>query len=553
MASPIQMPALSPTMKEGKITRWLKKEGDKISSGEAVAEVETDKSNLEVEAYEDGVLLKIVIAEGESAPVGSPIGFVGEKGEKVEAGGQKAAPAAAAPAKADAPAKSAEAPKPAAKPASAPAKTDGPQAIPVQMPALSPTMKEGKINRWLKKEGDTVSSGEAIAEVETDKSNLEVESYEDGVLLRIDTKDGESAPVGSPIAWIGPKGASIPQAGGAAPSAPAAKASSSEDTAEKPAAAAAPAKSAPAASSAKPAASATPSRPKSGGRLRVSPLARKMAEAKGLDLGQLDGSGPQGRIIKRDIEAAMQSGAGSKKAGKAGTAAGASLRGRPAPEEISLSGMRRVIGERMGGVKPGVPHFYLTVDIEMDAALRIRDEAKALDSKVSVNDIILKAAALALKKVPQVNTQLHGDKLMQLHTADIGVAVALEEGLITPVVRDVDQKGLAAISAEVRDLAEKARKRALKPEQYTGGSLTVSNLGMFGIDSFIAVINPPQSAILAVGTVAEKPVARDGQLVVRKMMSVTFSGDHRVIDGAVGAVYLKEFRALLEHPLRLLF
>jgi pyruvate dehydrogenase E2 component (dihydrolipoamide acetyltransferase) len=215
--------------------------------------------------------------------------------------------------------------------------------------------------------------------------------------------------------------------------------------------------------------------------------------------------------------------------------------------------MRKVIAQRLTEVKPGVPHFYLTVELEMDAALQLRAEAKALETKVSVNDVIVKAAAVALRRFPRLNQQYAGDRLLQLHNVDVGVAVAIEDGLITPVVRDADQKGLAQIAGEVRDLAERAKRRALKPEEYAGGSITVSNLGMYGIDTFIAVLNPPQAAILAIGAVEAKPVVRDGQVVVRQMMSVTLSGDHRVIDGAVGAEYLKELRSLLEHPMRLLF
>ncbi|HSP77193.1 MAG TPA: dihydrolipoamide acetyltransferase family protein, partial [Myxococcaceae bacterium] len=226
---------------------------------------------------------------------------------------------------------------------------------------------------------------------------------------------------------------------------------------------------------------------------------------------------------------------------------------RPEPQVVQISAMRRVIGQRMTEVKPGVPHFYLTVDVEMDAAMKIREEAKALETKVSVNDVIVKAAALALRRYPKMNVALQGDTILHFETADVGIAVAIEDGLITPVIRDADQKGLAAISSEARDLAERARKRALKPDEYSGGSLTVSNLGMYGIDSFIAVINPPQAAILAVGQVADKVVVRDGQMAVRKVMTVTLSGDHRVIDGAIGAEYLREFKALLEHPMRLLF
>jgi pyruvate dehydrogenase E2 component (dihydrolipoamide acetyltransferase) len=285
------------------------------------------------------------------------------------------------------------------------------------------------------------------------------------------------------------------------------------------------------------------------GRLRASPLAKRIARDSGLDLGGLHGSGPQGRIVKRDVEAALTSGGAARRLAPES----AFQTVRREPEALPLSSMRKVIAQRMTEVKPGVPHFYLTVEVEMDAAMQIREEAKALESKVSVNDILVKAAALALRRMPKMNVSFAGDHLLQLHSADIAIAVAIEDGLITPVIRDVDQKGLAAISAEARDLAERARRRALKPEEYTGGSLTISNLGMYGIDSFVAVINPPQAAILAVGAVAEKPVVRNGQLVVRKMMSVTLSGDHRAIDGALGAQYLKELKALLEHPMRLLF
>ncbi|RKH13746.1 pyruvate dehydrogenase complex dihydrolipoamide acetyltransferase [Corallococcus sp. CA053C] len=551
MATPIQMPSLSPTMKEGKIIKWLKKVGDKISSGDAIAEVETDKSNLEVEAYDDGYLLQISVPEGEVATVGAPIGYLGAKGEKVSGG----APAAAAPAKTEAPkseAPKAEAPKPAAPPAKAPeqapAASGAGEGLAILMPSLSPTMKEGKIVKWLKKEGDKVSSGDAIAEVETDKSNLEVEAYDDGTLARIVVGEGDLANVGAPIAYLTPKGA---KAGAAAPAA------------SKPAASQAPA----AAPSAPPAgAQVVPLRREAapasgGGRLRASPLAKKMAQERGLDLAQVRGSGPLGRVVKRDVEQALGQGlakAPVQQAAPAAKKAGAqpevrAFGTRPEPQAVPMSSMRKVIGQRMSEVKPGVPHFYLTVEVEMEAAVKIREEAKALDVKVSVNDIIVKAAAIALRRSPKMNVSLQGDQVLHYGTVDVGIAVAIEDGLITPVIRDADLKGLQTISAESRDMAERARKRALKPAEYTGGSLTVSNLGMYGIDQFIAVINPPQSAILAVGAVAEKAVARDGQVVVRKVMTVTLSGDHRVIDGATGAEYLRELKGLLEHPTRLLF
>ncbi|RKG69219.1 pyruvate dehydrogenase complex dihydrolipoamide acetyltransferase [Corallococcus sp. CA054B] len=544
MATPIQMPSLSPTMKEGKIVKWLKKVGDKISSGDAIAEVETDKSNLEVEAFDDGYLIEIAVPEGEVATVGSPIGFLGAKGEKATGG----APSAPAPQKAEAPkaAAPAAAPKPPEQ-APAPAASGAGEGIAILMPSLSPTMAEGKIVKWLKKEGDKVSSGDAIAEVETDKSNLEVEAYDDGTLARITVQAGDMAKVGAPIAFLTPKGA---KAGTSAPAA------APKAAAQAPAAAA---PSAPAGGQVVPL-RREPQAPASGagGRLRASPLAKRMAQERGLDISQVRGTGPLGRVVKRDVEQALGQGlakapAQAPAAKKAAQPEVRAFGARPEPQAVPMSSMRKVIGQRMSEVKPGVPHFYLTVEVEMDAAVKIREEAKALDLKVSVNDIIVKAAAIALRRSPKMNVSLQGDQVLHYGTVDVGIAVAIEDGLITPIIRDADLKGLQAISAESRDMAERARKRALKPAEYNGGSLTVSNLGMYGIDQFIAVINPPQSAIIAVGAVAEKAVVRDGQLAVRKMMTVTLSGDHRVIDGATGAEYLRELKGLLEHPSRLLF
>ncbi|WP_375760460.1 pyruvate dehydrogenase complex dihydrolipoamide acetyltransferase [Corallococcus exercitus] len=546
MATPIQMPSLSPTMKEGKIVKWLKKVGDKVSSGDAIAEVETDKSNLEVEAFDDGYLIEIAVPEGEVATVGSPIGFLGAKGEKAT-GGAAAAPA---PQKTEAPkaAAPAAAPKPPEQ-APAPAASGAGEGIAILMPSLSPTMTEGKIVKWLKKEGDKVSSGDAIAEVETDKSNLEVEAYDDGTLARISVQAGDMAKVGAPIAFLTPKGA---KAGASAPAA------APKAPAQAPAAAA---PSAPAGGQVVPL-RREPQAPQAsgaGGRLRASPLAKRMAQERGLDISQVRGTGPLGRVVKRDVEQALGQGlakapAQAPAAKKAGAPPEVRAFGtRPEPQAVPMSSMRKVIGQRMSEVKPGVPHFYLTVEVEMDAAVKIREEAKALDLKVSVNDIIVKAAAIALRRSPKMNVSLQGDQVLHYGTVDVGIAVAIEDGLITPIIRDADLKGLQAISAESRDMAERARKRALKPAEYNGGSLTVSNLGMYGIDQFIAVINPPQSAIIAVGAVAEKAVVRDGQLAVRKMMTVTLSGDHRVIDGATGAEYLRELKGLLEHPSRLLF
>ena len=432
----------------------------------------------------------------------------------------------------------------------------------IQLPALSPTMKEGKILKWLKKEGEQVKSGDAIAEVETDKSNLEVEVYDDGVLLKILVPAGEVAQVGAAIAFVGNKSETVDVAAAtSAKAAPAAAAEPPKSTAGAPAAEPPKPAPAPPPSGAAPKAAAPPPPPARSsppaqvvqlrpsdaaeGRLRASPLAKRMAQEAGVDLGAVQGSGPQGRIVKRDIQAAMSEPQGARQKRPLPGA-------RAEPDVVPLSSMRKVNAQRLAEVKPGVPHFYLSIEVDMEAVLAIREEAKAAELKISVNDFIVKAAAVALQRAPKVNVSLQGDRILQFHTADVGIAVAIDDGLITPIIRDADEKSLGAIAAESKELAERARRKALKPEEYTGGSVTVSNLGMFGVDSFIAVINPPQASILAVGAVADRVVARDGQPVVRKCMSVTFSGDHRVVDGALGAQYLQELKVLLEHPVRLL-
>lgn len=411
-------------------------------------------------------------------------------------------------------------------------------AVAVQLPALSPTMTEGRITKWLKNEGDKVSSGTEIAECETDKSNLAIEAYDDGVILKILVKAGDSAPVGSTIAWIGKAGEKVPDVAPAAVAAPPAAPAPAPVAASKPA-------PAPVAAPRPPPLPPAPAPAASNGRVRASPLAKKVAAAQGVDLSSVQGSGPSGRIIRKDVEAALEARPVSSFPRVSGV--------RLPPQSLPVTTMRKVIAQRLTEVKPGVPHFYLNVDIEMDQALKLREEAKAQDLKVSVNDIIVKAVAVAVRRFPRVNQVFAGDVIHQLQNVDVGIAVAIEDGLITPIVKDADQKGLAEIAGEVRELADRAKKKALKPDEYTGGSITVSNLGMFGIDSFIAVINPPQASILAVGKVEPKVVVRDGQMVIRQMMSMTFSGDHRVVDGAVGAQFLKIVRELLEQPMRLLF
>ncbi len=420
----------------------------------------------------------------------------------------------------------------------------------VIMPKLSPTMEEGQIARWLKKEGDKVSMGEPLAEIDTDKATMEMQALTNGVLRKIIVKEGESAPLGSLIAIVGEPNEDISaieseasaKPATAAPT-PAVEAQKPEEKPEEPASAPA----TPQANGGQPAAT-TPATASSG-RMIVSPLAARMAAEAGLDLKSLTGSGPNGRIIKRDIEAAMSQPkvAAAPQFQTAAIAAASPYRDEPATE------MRRTIARRLVTSIGPVPHFFLTSEIEMDRAAEMRKGINALDPdlKISINDIIIKVVAQALVQHPAVNSSFQDKFIRYYERADIGVAVAVEEGLITPVIRSADQKSLSQIAAEVRELAERARSRRLKPEEYTGATFSVSNLGMFGIDEFTAIINPPEGGILAVGAMTPKPVVRDNEVVVRQMMRVTMSCDHRVIDGATGAKFLQTVKKILENPLYL--
>jgi pyruvate dehydrogenase E2 component (dihydrolipoamide acetyltransferase) len=440
----------------------------------------------------------------------------------------------------------------------------------VIMPKLSPTMEEGQLSRWLKKEGDKVSMGEPLAEIDTDKATMEMQALANGVLRKIIIKEGESAPLGQLIAVIGepdedisamlqgvatsekpaqpePKPQDVPAA-----ATPTAAPSPATQTAPEPGKSSAPAAGG---NGASPAPTATSSE-----RLIVSPLAARMAAEAGVDLRSLTGSGPGGRIVKRDIEAAMSKGQAPAIAAAPATGAVVKFPARqtgtteasPYVDE-PISEMRRIIAKRLVTSLGPIPHFFLTTEIEMDRAAEMRRNINELDPelKLSINDIIIKVAAAALVAHPQVNASFQDKTVRYYERADIGVAVAIEDGLITPVVRSADQKSLSQISQEVRDLAERARKRKLRPEEYTGASFSISNLGMFGIDEFTAVINPPEGAILAVGAMTAKPVVRDGEIVVRQIMRVTMSCDHRVIDGATGAKFLQTFKKILENPLYL--
>ena len=428
----------------------------------------------------------------------------------------------------------------------------------VIMPKLSPTMEEGQIARWLKKEGDKVSMGEPLAEIDTDKATMEMQALSNGVLRKILVGEGESAPLGQLIGIIGEPDEDISSLLSEAPAKSAepssAQAAPAQTTSEKtpgPAPAEAPAE--------QPAPAAAGNG--AGGRLIVSPLAARMAAEAGIDLRSLRGSGPGGRIVKKDIETALSQPQPSAAApGKQpalrvieGRQQQLVVAGASTYHDEPASEIRRTIARRLVTSLGPVPHFFLTSEIEMDRAAEMRRGINALDPdlKISINDIIIKVSAAALMQHPQVNASFQDKFVRYYDRADIGVAVAIEDGLITPVIRSADQKSLSQIAAEVRELAERAKSRKLKPEEYTGATFSVSNLGMFGINEFTAIINPPEGGILAIGAMTPQPVVREGEVVVRQMMRVTMSCDHRLIDGATGAKFLQTFKKILENPLYL--
>ncbi len=538
------MPRLSDTMEEGTVAKWLKKVGDPIEEGDILAEIETDKATMEFESFHEGTLLHIGIQEGEGAPVDAMLAIIGEEGEDISGlleGGSAA----------DSPAEPQESEDSQAEPSTAPA-AEGTSEIPegveiVTMPRLSDTMEEGTVASWLKKVGDSVEEGDILAEIETDKATMEFESFYSGTLLYIGIQEGESAPVDEVLAVIGPEGtdvASVLNAGGS--KAPAAQKESGEEAPEKQ-------------ERQQPATSASSEKTDSeGGRIFVSPLARKMAEEKGIDLSDVKGSGDNGRIIKRDIEnytpsakPAAPEKAAAEPAG--GTAMPFVPAGEEHVEEVKNSQMRKVIAKRLAESKFSAPHYYLTIEVDMEQAMASRGRINELpDTKVSFNDMVVKACAMALKKHPQVNTSWNNETTRYNSHVHIGVAVAVDEGLVVPVLKFTDQMSLTQIGAAVKDLAGRARNKKIAPDEMEGSTFTVSNLGMFGIQEFTSIINQPNSAILSVGAIVEKPVVRDGQIQVGHTMKVTLACDHRTVDGATGAQFLQTLRAYLEHPVTML-
>lgn len=548
MAEVINMPRLSDTMEEGTVAKWLKKVGDKIEEGDILAEIETDKATMEFESFHEGTLLHIGIQEGDGAPVDSLLAIIGEDGEDITgllAGG--APPAAETPAPTVTEEKSEEA-TPVAAPAASAEIPEGVEIV--KMPRLSDTMEEGTVASWLKKVGDTVEEGDILAEIETDKATMEFESFYAGTLLHIGIQEGESAPVDEVLAVIGPAGTDVnavlsAPSGGASVAESAPKAESTPT--EAPKAQETPAPAAPS---------------QNGQRILASPLAKKIAGEKGINLADVTGSGDHGRIVKRDVENYQPSQAPKTEAAPVETASASAAApiapislpvGEESVEEVKNSTMRKVIAKRLGESKFSAPHYYLTIEVDMDNAKASRAQINNLpETKVSFNDMVLKACAMALKKHPQVNTTWSGDSTIYKHHIHMGVAVAVDEGLVVPVLKFADQLSLTQIGAAVKDLAGRARTKKIKPDEMEGSTFTVSNLGMFGILEFTSIINQPNSAILSVGAIVDKPVVKNGEIVAGSTMKVTLACDHRTVDGATGAQFLQTLRAYLENPVTML-
>ena len=541
MATVVTMPRLSDTMTEGTVATWLKKVGDKISEGDILAEIETDKATMEFESFNAGTLLHIGIQEGETATVDSLLAIIGKEGEDISEllKGETSND------------KKEEEPKSETKKEekeTSEAKTTNtelPKGVKVvTMPRLSDTMTTGTVATWLKKVGDKVSEGDILAEIETDKATMEFESFNAGTLLYIGIQEGETAPVDSVLAIIGPEGTDV---SGIAENYSAASESKEESKSEEKEST----------SKKEESTSQTTSSSSNGGRIFASPLAKKIAEEKGIDLSQVNGSGENGRIVKSDVENFTPSTKTAEPVAQA-TAASSDVKpfvpaGEVYQEEIKNSQMRKVIAKRLAESKFTAPHYYLTIELDMDNAIASRNMINGLpDTKVSFNDMVIKASAMALKKHPQVNSQWKDDAMIINHHVNIGVAVAVEDGLVVPVLKFTDQMSLTQIGANVRDMAGRSKAKKIQPNEMEGSTFTISNLGMFGIQSFTSIINQPNSAILSVGAIVEKPVVKNGQIVVGNTMTVTLACDHRTVDGATGAQFLQTFKAFVENPVTML-
>lgn len=542
MAEVIRMPLLSDTMTEGKIVKWNKQVGDKVKSDDVLADVETDKATMEVVGYADGTLLYIGVPEGKAAQINEIIAIVGKEGEDYKGllDGPALAPAASKPA----PAATETTAAPAGVDADALAKSLGVTVI--RMPLLSDTMTEGKIVAWNKKVGDAVKADESLADVETDKATMEVVPYADGTLLFTGVEAGSAAKINEVIAIIGKAGTDISgllgalKNTGASSSKPQA-ASSTETT---------------------PAAQTVASTPSadggSNGRLKASPLAKKIAADKGIDLKAVHGSGDGGRIIKKDIDNYTPAAASTSAPKPAAAASAPVVTFTPGAGEGFVdtpnSSMRKTIARRLGESLFTAPHFYLTMELNMDNAMAARTQLNAVSPvKISFQDIMIKACAMALRKHPAVNSSWMGEFIRTYNHIHIGSAVAVEQGLIVPVFKFADQKSLSQIAAEANGLYDKARTGKLQPQEFSGNTFTISNLGMMDIEDFTAIINPPDSCILAVGKIKEIVIKKaDGSFGTTNVMKVTLSCDHRSVDGAIGASFLQTLKKFIENPVTML-
>ena len=553
MAEVVRMPKMSDTMTEGVIAKWHKKVGDKVNSGDLVAEIETDKATMDFESYQEGTLLYIGPKEGEAVPIDAVIAVLGDEGEDYEAllkeDGGSAAPKTEEKKEE---AKEEKTEEPAAETGSQVTAEDLGVTV-ITMPLLSDTMTEGVIAQWNFKVGDTIKSDDAIADVETDKATMEVTAYADGTLLYVGLEAGQAAKVNDIIAIVGPAGTDVTPLLNQKSAPAKAEAKDSKESAPKAEA------SSEKAASTEEAASST----SDDSRVKASPLARKIAKEKGIDLTQVKGSAENGRIVKKDVENFVPSASTSSEAAPAAAAKPAesdvktislpTYVGEERYTEKPVNQMRKTIARRLSESLFTAPHFYLTVSIDMDNAMAARAQINEVAPvKVSFNDIVIKAVAIALKQHPNVNSSWLGDKIRYNEHTNIGVAMAVEDGLLVPVVRFADGKSLSHISAEVKDFAQKAKSKKLQPSDWEGSTFTVSNLGMFGIDEFTSIINSPDGAILSVGAIQQVPVVKNGAVVPGNIMKLTLGCDHRVVDGATGAQFLQTLKGLLEAPIRLL-
>lgn len=544
MAEVINMPRLSDTMEEGTVAKWLKQVGDKIEEGDILAEIETDKATMEFESFHEGTLLHIGIAEGDGAPVDTLLAIIGDEGEDIS--GLLNAASVEAVEGAD---KVEESSSEADTPSSSPETSEIPEGVEiVKMPRLSDTMEEGTVATWLKKVGDTIEEGDILAEIETDKATMEFESFYSGTLLYIGIQEGESSPVDAVLAVIGPEGTDVNAVLKAGRLTSAGEETTKiEKTEEK---------------VADPVQETSSAVSNDGQRIFASPLAKRIAKEKGINLSDVKGTGDHGRIVKKDVEGFVP----SKKpvahvAVEAESSTSAAVVAAPlvlpvgeeSSEEVKNSQMRKIIAKRLAESKFTAPHYYLAIEVDMDNAVASRVQINNLpDTKVSFNDMVVKACAMALKKHPQVNTTWKGDTTRYNHHVNVGVAVAVEDGLVVPVVKSTDLLSLTQIGAAVKDLAGRAKNKKLTPAEMDGSTFTVSNLGMFGILEFTSIINQPNSAILSVGAIVEKPVVKNGQIVVGNTMNLSLACDHRTVDGATGAQFLQTLRTYLENPVTML-